>query len=177
MMTDDTDPLLRKLLGIPEAEEFLAWPGDFEPCRSGHGEKIHLLSGVPLEAIAGDGGGGTYYRVGGPHEANRPVLYVSSEGEGGLIADSLSQVLELVIGLPYWQDCLPGGGLPLDGLEAEYRTTLADLDERRDRVAALLGVGRPPAAELIARLHACVGRTVPDYLPVNEKGDVFRPLS
>ncbi|HEY5837084.1 hypothetical protein [Streptomyces sp.] len=176
MTTDDTDPLLRQLLRIPEAEEFLAWPGDFEPSRSGHGEEIHLPSGVPLKAVAGDGAGGTYYQVGAVGEANRPVLYVSAEGEAGLIADSLAEALELLIGLPYWQDCLPGRGFLPDGLEAQYRTTFPDLDERRDRVAALLGLGRPPAAELMTRLHACVARSVPEYLPVNAKEETYEPL-
>jgi hypothetical protein len=177
MTSDDTDPLLRKLLSIPEAEEFLAWPGDFEPCRCGHGEEIRLPSGTPLHAVAGDGGGGTYYTVGAPHAADRPVLYASSEGEAGLIASSLAQTLELLIGLPYWQDCLPGRGFALARLEAEYRTTFPDLDARRDRVAALLGLERPPAGELTARLHACVARTVPGFLPVNEKGHVYEPLA
>lgn len=176
MTTADTDPLLRKLLHIPEAEEFLAWPGDFEPARAGHGEEIHLPSGAPLQPIAGDGGGGTYYQVGPAHAQHRPVLYASSEGEGGLVAESLAEALELLIGLPYWQDCLPGRGLPLDSLEAEYRTTFSDLDRRRDRVAALLGLRRPPAGELIARLHACVGRSTPDYVPVNAKGETYDPL-
>ncbi|MFC4034906.1 hypothetical protein ACFO3J_26060 [Streptomyces polygonati] len=176
MTTTDTDSLLGLLLGIPEAEEFLAWPGDFEPCRAGHGEEIRLPSGVPLQAIAGDGGGGTYYQVGVGSDADRPVLYAGSEGEGGLIAESLREALELLIGLPYWQDCLPGRGFPLPGLEAEYRSTFHDLDERRDRVAGLLGLDRPPARDLVRRLHACVGRSVPDYLPLGANGGVYIPL-
>lgn len=176
MMTADTDPLLQKLLRIPEAEEFLAWPCDFEPARAGHGEDIRLPSGEPVRAIAGDGAGGTYYQVGAMDAGERPVLYISSEGEGGLVAESLAQVLELVIGLPYWQDCLPGRGFPLAALEAEYRTTFPDLDARRDRVSALLGLARPPAAELVARLHACVARGVPDYVPVGPNGEAYRPL-
>jgi hypothetical protein len=176
MTTTDTDSLLRNLLRIPEAEEFLAWPGDFEPSRSGHGESIHLPSGAPLQAIAGDGGGGTYYQVGRGASANRPVLYASSEGEGGLIAETLTDALELLIGLPYWQDCLPGRGFPLDGLEAEYRKTFPDLDARRDRVAALLGVGRPAAPALVTRLHASVARSVPEYLPRTADGFSYAPL-
>jgi len=177
MTTVDPDPLLLKLLRIPEAEEFLAWPGDFEPARAGHGEQIRLPSGARLEAIAGDGAGGTYYLVGDADPGNRPVLYASSEAEGGLIADSLAEALELLIGLPYWQDCLPERGLPLEGLEAQYRMTFPDLDVRRDRVAGLLGLSRPPAAELLARLHACTARTAPDYIPVDVRGDAYGPLT
>jgi len=176
MTTTDTDSLRGRLLSIPEAEEFLAWPGDFEPSRAGHGEEIRLPSGTPLQPIAGDGGGGTYYQVGAGCGADRPVLYVGSEGEGGLIAESLHEALELLIGLPYWQDCLPGRGFPLVGLEAEYRSTFHDLDERRDRVAGLLGLGRPPALDLVRRLHDCVGRSVPDYLPLGADGNVYAPL-
>ncbi|WP_405589080.1 hypothetical protein [Streptomyces sp. NBC_01190] len=173
----DTDSLLGRLLGIPEAEEFLAWPGDFEPSRAGHGEEIRLRSGAPLQAIAGDSGGGTYYQVGVGHGTDRPVLYASSEGEGGLIAESLPEALELLIGLPYWQDCLPGRDFPLVELEAEYRSTFPDLDRRRDRVAELLGLGRPAAPALVERLHTSVGRSFPEYLPVAASGEPFTPLS
>lgn len=176
MTTADTDSLLRKLLSIPEAEEFLAWPGDFEPYRSGRGEAIHLPSGAALQAIAGDGEGGTYYQVGATGGDDRPVIYAGSEGEGGLVADSLRDALELLIGLPYWQDCLPGRGFPVESLEAEYRTTFPDLDQRRDRVAALLGIGRPSAAELITRLYDCAGRSVPAFVPVNAAGETYTPL-
>ncbi|MDX6356592.1 MAG: hypothetical protein QOF98_3495 [Streptomyces sp.] len=175
-MTPTTDSLLRNLLRIPEAEEFLAWPGDFEPSRSGHGVWLHLPCGNPLQPIAGDGGGGTYYQVGAGPGANRPVLYASSENEGGLIAESLTEALELLIGLPYWQDCLPGRGFPLAGLEAEYRSTFPDLDIRRARVAALLGVARPPAECLVARLHASVARSVPDFVPRTAHGCSYAPL-
>ncbi|MYS18746.1 hypothetical protein GA0115240_10091 [Streptomyces sp. DvalAA-14] len=176
MTTTDTESLLGRLLGIPEAEEFLAWPGDFEPSRAGHGAEIRLPSGAPLQAIAGDGGGGTYYQVGAGTGAGRPVLYAGFEGEGGLIAESLPEALELLIGLPYWQDCLPGRGFPLVGLEAEYRSTFPDLDDRRDRVAGLLGLGRPPAPDLVRRLHASVGRSAPDYLPLGPDGSGYAPL-
>jgi len=176
MMTTDTESLLRNLLRIPEAEQFLAWPGDFEPSRAGHGEPIRLPCGAPLQPIAGDGGGGTYYQVGTGDSANRPVLYASSEGEGGLIAESLAEALELLIGLPYWQDCLPGRGFPLEGLEADYRETFRDLDERRDRVAAVLGLDRPAAGALVARLHASVARSTPHYVPHTEYGLSYAPL-
>jgi hypothetical protein len=176
MTTADPDPLLSTLLRTPQAEEFLAWPGDFEPSRAGHGEELRLPSGVPLRPVAGDGGGGVYHVAGAPGAARRPVLYTSSEGEAVLIADSLAQALELLIGLPYWQDLLPGRGYPRQTLEAEYAAAFPGLDARRDRVAALLGLDRPPAAELISRLHACAGRTVPDFLPVNAKGEAYEPM-
>lgn len=178
MVTTETDTLLGRVARHPEAEEFLAWPGDFEPSRRGHGTRgLALPSGVPLEPVAGDGGGGTYYQVGDLAEGDgRPVLYVSAEGEAGLVAGSLREALELVVGLPYWQDCLPGRGLPVTDLEADYRRVFADLDGRRDRVAALLGLGRPPTAELISRLHASVARTAPGHVPCDAAGTPYPPL-
>lgn len=175
-MTNDTQSVLDALLATPEAEEFLAWPGDFEPARAGHGETLRLPGGIPLQAVAGDGSGGTYYQVGAGGGADRPVLYASSEGEAGLVAETLRQALELLIGLPYWQDCLPGRGYTVEGLEAEYLTTFPDLDARRDRVADLLGVGRPAADALVVRLHACVARSTPDFLPCGEDGTPYAPL-
>lgn len=161
----DTHSLLGRILGSREAEEFLAWPGDFEPSRSGQCEAIRLPSGTPLQAVAGDGNGGTYYQAGAGAGAGRPVLYVSSEGEGGLIAASLPEALELLIGLPYWQDCLPGRDFPVAELEAEYGSTFPDLDERRDRVTTLLGLSRPDTPELLRRLHTSLSRTTPTTSP------------
>lgn len=172
-----TGALIGLLLGIPEAEEFLAWPGDFEPSRAGHGEPLRMPGGRPLQPIAGDGAGGTYYQVGAGTGADRPVLYASSEGEAMLVAETLPQALELLIGLPYWHDCLPGRGFTVAALEAEYRATFPDLDARRDRVASLLGLGRPDPGTLIARLHACAARSAPDFLPLGEDGTPYEPLA
>ncbi|GIE83086.1 hypothetical protein Aph02nite_90360 [Actinoplanes philippinensis] len=72
---------------------------DFEVARAADGpiEPVTLPGGEALTAIAGDSTGGTYLQVGDGDV--RPVLYVGSEGEGGLVARSLRDALALVAGV------------------------------------------------------------------------------
>jgi len=40
----------------------------------------------------------------------RPFLYASSEGQAGIIAQSLHDGLSVIVDLPYWHDCLKFSG-------------------------------------------------------------------
>ncbi|MBR0784583.1 hypothetical protein [Bradyrhizobium iriomotense] len=78
--------------------------------------------------IGSDGSGGTFVLL-----PSQNVLYVSSEGRAGIIAESFEAFIQLVVARPYWLDILKfsGGGDLLemrraaDALEA----TLDDEDE------------------------------------------------
>jgi hypothetical protein len=63
------------------------------------------MSGVCLARA-----GGAYFLC-AEQNGRRPVVFASSEGEGGLLADDLADALEIIIGLE-WRDCLTfsGGG-------------------------------------------------------------------
>lgn len=73
----------------------------FDLRRAGHGGAVRLASGAPLEPIAGDDTGGTYFVCGGG-----AVLYADREGRAGVIGDSPDEALELLVGLPCWHDLL-----------------------------------------------------------------------
>ncbi|MFJ2513527.1 hypothetical protein ACIPEL_20555 [Streptomyces griseoviridis] len=143
---------------------------EFDLSRSDPGEPVRLSSGVALEGIAGDYTGGTFFLCG--NGKIRPVLYASSEGQAGLIGNSLTEALEIVVGLPSWWDCLKFSGA---GDLAVMRATADHLrgDELRDEpgkdadratVAQALGLGSAPVSPLLGRLHAAVSATVPDFV-------------
>ncbi|MER5911377.1 hypothetical protein ABT124_12940 [Streptomyces sp. NPDC001982] len=160
--------LLDDLRQTPRLAELAAHPFDFDLRRAEHGEAVRLASGASLEGIAGDDSGGTYFLCGGGG-----VLYADSEGQAGLIAESLADALELVAGLPGWRDHLylpPALGadqLRAAALEVEdgmRASNAPELDARRDELLAGLGLAVRSRAELFARMHRALLRSEPDHL-------------
>ena len=93
--------------------------------------------------IGSDGLGGAFVLL-----PSQNVLYVSSEGRAGIIAESFEAFIQLVVARPYWLDMLKfsaGGDLAemrraADALEA----TLDDEDEvneAREEIRKSLGLG------------------------------------
>jgi hypothetical protein len=154
-----------------ELAELAAFPFDFDLDRAEHGEAVRLASGTALQAVAGDDTGGTYFQC-----SNGEVLYASSEGEAGLVGDSVDEALEVLIGLPGWRDYTD---LDLQADAAELTAAIArteddirrsyasQLDVDRSRLLAGLGLRQLPQLELIRRLHQSLRRTEPDYVLLN----------
>jgi hypothetical protein len=173
--------LLDRLRRSPRLAELAAFPFDFDLCRADHGEDVRLASGAPLEGIAGDDTGGTYFLCG---EAG--VLYADSEGRAGLIAESLADTVELVTGLPGWRDHLhlpPETGeeeLSAAAIEAEdsiRASYAASLDACRDELLTGLGLTPRPPAELFARMYRALRRTEPDHvLLLADEGSAYHLL-
>ncbi len=142
---------------------------DVSDIEDGPVEPVHLSSGEPLEMIAADGSGGAFMLAGsGPH---RPVVYVGSEGEGGLIATSLRDTLALVVGFSSIHDAtaLPLGDELRTWLvktDEELRAERPELDDDRRRLREALDL--PPAGDLLEALH----RAAADdrYRPINDEG-------
>ncbi|WP_395298366.1 hypothetical protein ACF9IK_36575 [Kitasatospora hibisci] len=173
---------LRVLRENPELARLAADPFNLDLDRTEHVEPVRLASGGPLTAIAGDDTGGTYFRC--PDGA---ILYAGSEGEAGLIADSLDEALETLIGLPCWHDHVL---LDPAATDAELAAEIADseeelaeyygpdLDADRDALFTALGLRRLPPAELVRRLHRALRRTEPDHLLLNAEGlNAYTPLT
>ncbi len=59
-----------------------------------------------LTPIAGEGSGGVYALI----EEDGSVLFVDSEGSGGIVAPSLEAFLQLIVSHPYWRDLLTFSG-------------------------------------------------------------------
>lgn len=178
-MTDDE--VLARIRESPQLAEDLAWV-DFELERAASGliEPVHFMGDPPFDVIAGSGAGGSYLLV-GPPAPERPVVYVGSEGEGGLVATSLRDALALLAGVASLHDTLNRSWEPDDGatVRAWVATCLQEIredhagrgvhptfDERQARLRAQFGP--PYADELLERLH----RNMADerYRPISEWG-------
>ncbi|QGV82369.1 hypothetical protein EIZ62_00215 [Streptomyces ficellus] len=132
---------------------------------------MRLASGKPLEPIAGDDTGGTYFLCGGT-----AVLHASSEGDAVLIADSVGEALEMLVRLPEWCEGLTSE-LDEDGMIAavragddEAREEFApELDAQREALLSGLGLPRRPLVELFAMAESAAGRTDPHQVLLNAR--------
>ncbi|WP_431682242.1 tetratricopeptide repeat protein [Kitasatospora sp. KL5] len=163
---------LEALRTSPDLAELAAYPFNVDLDRADHLEAVHLASGVPIEAWAGDDTGGTYF-----HCEGGQVLYASSDGSAGLIGDSIDEALETLIGLPCWHDLLHH--IPPDADDDTLTAAVTEeelsefygpeLDADRSRLLAALGLRELPAPVLVRRLHRALLRTEPDFLLLNSQ--------
>lgn len=177
------DDILDAIRRDPALAELMWDVCEFDLSRGDHGERVRLTSGLALKGIAGDLTGGTFFLCGDRGTA-RPVLYASSEGQAGLIGQNLAEALEAMIGLPSWYDCLTfsgAGDLAVMRTTADHlrRDELRDepgLDTLRTRLAEALDLKLAAVPALLARLHAAVSATEPDYLLTAEPGGEYESL-
>ncbi|MDQ1007624.1 hypothetical protein QFZ82_002109 [Streptomyces sp. V4I23] len=164
-----TDPVLRLLRERPDLAELAAFPFGFDIGRAYHVEDVHLASGASLEPVAGDDTGGTYFVC-----ADGAVLYASSEGEAVLVGGSVTEALEILVGLPsYCEGIEPG--LDEEQLLAALREADAgareqfapELDAQRAALVSGLGLPVRPPLELLGLSYAAARRTEPDHLLLN----------
>ena len=93
--------------------------------------------------IGSDGTGGAFVLL-----PSQDVLYVSSEGRAGIIADSFEAFVQLVVARPYWLDILKfsGGGdlqemrRAAEALEATLEDE-DDVNESREEIRRRLDLG------------------------------------
>ncbi|MER6349630.1 hypothetical protein ACWC10_18515 [Streptomyces sp. NPDC001595] len=172
-----TDHALRLLRQDRRPAALAAFPFDFDVERAAHGhvEPVRLASGAgPLEVVAGDDTGGTYFVC-----PDGSMLYASSEGVAGIIGSTADEALEILIGLPAWRSCTDLS--PQDGEErilarvAEAEDEMREyygIDEERAELRAALGFPERSPVELVGLLHAALLRTEPDFVLLN--GEEFR---
>lgn len=142
-------------------------------------EGVRLASGACLEQFARAGSGDAFCFVGEGGE-ERPVVYVSLDGEAGPLAVGLPELVRLCLVLPWWRDAPGRTAEELQAVADEYRDDLSDLDRRRDRAAQALGLdpaGLPSEAAALARLvELSRGPVATVCLVVGEEGDPLDPL-
>ncbi|MEV7286191.1 hypothetical protein AB0O01_16720 [Streptomyces sp. NPDC093252] len=175
-----TDNALRLLRQHPRLAGLAAFPFAFDLDRAAQdpGSPVRLASGAPLEPLAGDDSGGTYF-----HCPDGSVLYASADGAAGVIGASVSEALEVVIGLPGWAeygDAGPGAGAAevLDAMTGTGAGIRAHaLDEARSELRAGLGLPVRAPVELLALLDTALRRTEPDFLLLADRdGHAYAPL-
>ncbi|MDX3733584.1 hypothetical protein [Streptomyces caniscabiei] len=149
---------LMPLLGADEeAVAFFAGVADLDataPDDHELEEGVRLASGARLEQFARAGSGDAFCFVGEGGE-ERPVVYVSLDGEAGLLALGLPELVQLCLVVPWWRDAPGRTAEELQTVADEYREDLPDFDRRRDRAARALGIDPdelPSEATVLARL-------------------------
>ncbi|WP_415939931.1 hypothetical protein [Streptomyces sp. 039-1] len=174
-----SDHLLELIRSMPDIRGLLRTSFEFDVERRECGEGLRLAAGGLLEPIAGDFTGGAYFlcaEVGG----RRPVVFASSDGVCGLLADDLAGALEIIAGLQ-WRDCLGfsgGGDLEVMLASAQHLERYLARDnpqivEERARVAAGLSLRVVPVPDLVVRLQEAASRTEPHYVVATDDGDVY----
>ncbi len=141
-----------------EAAEWLSWPLDFsiEPASQGRG--WFAVDGVEqFRQIGSDASGGAFVLL----PPAQCVLYVSSEGQAGIIAADFEEFIQLIVACPYWHDILKysaNGNLhEMRRAAAALEATLEDEDEvneARDFVRSQHGLAEP--ADPVGALHRAI---------------------
>lgn len=176
------DALLPLLGADEEVVAFFAGVADLDatsPADHELEDGVRLASGARLEQFARSGSGDAFCFVGEGGE-ERPVAYVSLDGEAGPLALGLPELVRLCLAAPWWRDAPGRTAEELRLIAADYREDLPDLDRRRDRAAQALGLdpaGLPSEAAALARLaDLSRGPVAADCLVVGYEGDPYDPL-
>ncbi|WP_411130033.1 hypothetical protein [Streptomyces sp. x-19] len=175
-------PLLPLLGADQEVIDFFAGVADLDatdPADQGLEDGVRLASGARLEQFARAGSGDAFCFVGEGGE-ERPVVYVSLDGEAGPLALGLPELVRLCLVAPWWRDAPGRTAGELQAVADEYREDVPDLDRRRDRAAWALGLdpaGLPSEAAVLARLvELSRGPVAAACLVVGYEGDPLDPL-
>ncbi|WP_030246116.1 hypothetical protein [Streptomyces sp. NRRL S-350] len=169
--------LLDAIRANPAALDYLLCTGDFDPTRTyEHVEEVVLASGAPLERVAKDAGGGTFFLCGEGGE-ERPVLYADSEGGAAVLAVGVPELVRLLLAVPWWRDCRRLTVEESAEAAGEYLEEEPGLYAERDAAAAALGLEVPSEAEALGRLREVVSDLGASYVLLNaEEGTAYEPL-
>jgi len=137
--------------------EVVAWLGSLDISFVSDEEPWFTVDGAESpRQICSDGSGGAFVLL-----PSQNVLYVSSEGRAGIIAESFEAFIQLVVARPYWLDILKfsaGGDLPqmrraADALEATLDDE-DDVNEAREQIRERLAL--PEADDPVGALYEAV---------------------
>lgn len=162
-----TAKVLEVLRGDSVADLFWDWC-EFAALEEPAPDWVALESKQPLQVIGKDACGGRFCLFPATPDFSGQLLFIDSEGQAGVIADSLNDGIRMMIALPTWRDCLKfsGGGKLEEMRKAEalstrdFRTEHSDADANRLKLSESLGL--KPMADPLYTLHRVVsgGRKV-----------------
>jgi hypothetical protein len=175
--------ILKLLRASSDAKRILEYDFDFIPVASLIPSRLfRFRDATSYEPVGGDAAGGEFVLCESRNLPTRPLLYASSEGQAGIIAQSLHDGLSIIVDLPYWQDCLKFSS---HGQLAEMQRVvpLAESDlladrpqtaSRRQALRTLLGLSQLP--DPVCALHTAVTDLSPQYAVCSSEGWPFEPL-
>jgi hypothetical protein len=141
-----------------EVAERLSWIFDFRLELEAHQSDWFTIDGFETHRHIGrEGAGGVFVQL-----PDQRILYISSEGQAGIIASDFNAFMQLIVTHPYWQDLLKfsGGGKLAEmrraaiALKAMTADEEEDLEEAREYVKSELTLKEP--VDAIAALHRAV---------------------
>lgn len=138
-------------------DEVIAWLGSLDVSFAPDDEPWFAIDGVESpRQIGGDGAGGAFVLL-----PSQNVLYVSSEGRAGIIANTFEAFVQLIAARPYWLDILKfsaGGDLEEMRRAAHaLEATLDDEDEVNEaREEIRRGLDLPEADDPVRALYEAV---------------------
>jgi hypothetical protein len=143
---------------------------------------FRLASGEPLKVVARDGAGGRFCLLPRSATPAEGLLYVSSEGQAGVIAASLAEGLQMMIALPCWRDSLKfSRGGDLDEMrkvqarqEVDLQNRRYDLESVRKKLYRAFGLAAP--ADPVALLHRAVTQGTGAKVVSPKDGNPFEAL-
>ena len=123
---------------------------------------IKLSPNHHTEVIAGEGSGGFYVAYGEGKTEDKTILFISSEGQAGKLANNLSEFVSMIIEIPYWFDLLKfsgGGQLPemrktAHYMVAEFNEEYPDYNKAKTILKSKLTL--PNIPDPIGLLHSCM---------------------
>jgi hypothetical protein len=143
---------------------------------------FHLADDASFELIGSDASGGEFVLCASGQLPRRPLLFVSSEGQAGVIGRNLEEGLSTIIAIPFWMDCLKfsGGGqlvemrrvIPLS--EAEMLEDSPRFDSSRQVLKTRLEL--QPLIDPVQTLHKAVTELSPLFPAYGSDGSQFRTL-
>ena len=158
-----------------EAAERLSWPFDFRLEAGPRGLEFSVDGITEFRHIGSEAAGGAFVLL----PRMQRVLYVSSEGQAGIIAADFEEFIQLIVACPYWHDVLNfsanGNLAEMRRAAAALEATLDDEDEvneARDLVRSDLALAE--VADPVAALHRAVSSS--DVIVRAPDGNPFTSL-
>lgn len=97
--------------------------------------KLGFKTDLPVTCFGRDACGGIYVLVGAEDQEERPIAYISSEGEAGYIAKSFDSYIEMIINMPFWVDVLKfSGGGKIEEMTKAYHILQKEVEKDMDEV-------------------------------------------
>ena len=155
-----------KALQLPDIANNLAWLFDFNVVQTDEDISwIKLSPSQPFTLLATEGSGGVFLAYGNSTLEKCPILFASSEGQAGKIANNLEEFLSILMAIPYWFDLLKFSG---NGdltemrktalfMEQEYKAKYSELPDIRKQLIKKLKIKKLDDA--ISVLHNCIHET------------------
>lgn len=165
----------------PQVCEDLVWACDVELCVPAEEDHWFILaSNFPYRIFAHDASGGHFALCG--EVEPKPVIFVSSEGQGGIIASHLQEAIQLVTTLPMWQDCLKfSGGGRLEEMQRVVPLALEEMREEEPNIEPICkrimkALSLDPLPDPVGILHASVTVLSEQYKALGPDGEPLSPL-